>query len=363
MLSSTDDAEMNVVLNMLARESSHSTRTEPMAFAIRQDLGEDEEIRKLEGAHRKRSHRVNHLAIPDEEKKKKRRLRRLSCLEQDVGPSTLFLGDGPVSTILEDNVRGCDNARVDGSVVDEDEEEEEEEVPLIHKNSHHNRGSDIPMQALSALVSLQGLSISDFDQALEEIIPENLLSEPLEVDNPVICSGVPDDVLLPRDPVGQEVTRIVSRASSTLEGGLACEDTLALNVADLSHPAPLDMVERSSDLEVAATEGPAPKGGAGSDLAPEGVGAGSSSAASMDVHVGSPLVQSEEPVVTRLSATLAGLVTLEASDPDARSLPLLTRLKFLQVAPLISFLLTSPHQAMHEFFLLWVFLCSSPIFR
>jgi hypothetical protein len=54
-------------------------------------------------------------------------------LEQDVGLSTLFLGDGPVSTILEDNVRGCDDARVVGGVLDEDEEEEEEEVPLIQK--------------------------------------------------------------------------------------------------------------------------------------------------------------------------------------------------------------------------------------
>jgi hypothetical protein len=45
-------------------------------------------------------------------------------LEQDAGPSTLFLGDGPVSTILEDNVRGCDDVRVAGGVLDEDEEEE-----------------------------------------------------------------------------------------------------------------------------------------------------------------------------------------------------------------------------------------------
>ena len=62
---------------------------------------------------------------------------------------------------------------------DEDEEEEEEEIPLICKNSHHYRGSnegnDIPSQALSALISLQGLSISDFDQALEEVIPEDIL--------------------------------------------------------------------------------------------------------------------------------------------------------------------------------------------
>jgi hypothetical protein len=41
----------------------------------------------------------------------------------------------------------------------------------------------------------------------------------------------------------------------------------------------------------------------------------------MDVHVGSLLVQSEEVVVTHLSTALAGLVTLEASDPNARSLP------------------------------------------
>lgn len=92
--------------------------------------------------------------MPDEERKKKRRLQRLSCLEQDASPSTLFLDDALVSTIPEDNVRGCDDARVAGSVLDEDEEEEEEDVPLIRKNSRHNRGIDIPMQALSALVSL-----------------------------------------------------------------------------------------------------------------------------------------------------------------------------------------------------------------
>jgi hypothetical protein len=52
-----------------------------------------------------------------------------------------------------------------------------------------------------------------------------------------------------------------------------------------------------------------------------GVTAGSPSAASMDVHVGSPPVQSEEAAVTHLSTALANLVTLEASDPDARSPP------------------------------------------
>jgi hypothetical protein len=52
-------------------------------------------------------------------------------LEQDAGPSTLFLGDGPARTILEDNVGGCDDVQVAGGVLDEEEEEEEEEIPLI----------------------------------------------------------------------------------------------------------------------------------------------------------------------------------------------------------------------------------------
>jgi hypothetical protein len=106
-----------------------------------------------------------------------------------------------------------------------------------------------------------------------------------------------------------------------LDGGLAHEDLLALNAADPSHLAPLGMAKGASSLQVVTKEGPAPEGGAGGDPAPVGVGAGSSSAASMVVHVRSPLVQSEEPVVTHLSVALAGLVTLEASDSDVRSLP------------------------------------------
>jgi hypothetical protein len=101
-----------------------------------------------------------------------------------------------VDAIPEVNAEGCDDAQAAGGVFDGDEEEEEEEIPLIRKNSRHYRGSDggsdIPSQALLALVSLQGLSISDFDQALEEVVPEDILSEPPEGDIPTICSKVPD---------------------------------------------------------------------------------------------------------------------------------------------------------------------------
>jgi hypothetical protein len=199
---------------------------------------------------------VNHPAAPVEKKKKKRRLRRLSCLEQDAGPSTLFLGDGLVNAIPEDNAEGCDDAQAAVGVLDEDEEEEEE-IPLIRKNNRHYRGSDggndIPSQALSSLVSLQGLSISDFDQALEEAVPEDILSDPPEADIPTICSEVPDDGLLLHNSAGQEVTRVVSCASSTLEGGLPCKS------ADPSHLAPMDVAEGSSALEVAAAEAQPPR--------------------------------------------------------------------------------------------------------
>jgi hypothetical protein len=99
----TDDAEMDTVLTLLAGESSYSTRTEPMAITTGQEFGEDVEIQKPKGARPKRSRRVSHPAAPVEEKKK-RRLRRLSCLDQDAGPSASILGDGLVDAIPEVNV-------------------------------------------------------------------------------------------------------------------------------------------------------------------------------------------------------------------------------------------------------------------
>jgi hypothetical protein len=93
--------------------------------------------------------------------------------------------------------------------------------------------------------------MSAFDHALEEIIPKNLLSEPLEVESSIIRLEVPD-------PVEQEVTRTVSRASSTLEGGLAHKDTLALDAASQSHPAPLGTTEGASTSEGVAKDDPAP---------------------------------------------------------------------------------------------------------
>jgi hypothetical protein len=164
MPASTDDVEIDDVLSLLAGESSDSTHTEPMAITAGQELGEEVETRKPKGARPKRPRRVSRPTAPVEEKRKKR---RLSCLDQGAGPSALVPDDVPTEVIPEVDAKGCDRAQAVVYLFNEDEEEEEEEVPQIRKNSRHYRGSeggsDIPSPALSALVSLQGLSISDFD--------------------------------------------------------------------------------------------------------------------------------------------------------------------------------------------------------
>jgi hypothetical protein len=58
------------------------------------------------------------------------------------------------------------------------------------------------MQALLGLVSLQVLLMSAIDHALEEIIPEDLLSEPHEVESSVVRTEVLDDVPLAGNPAG-----------------------------------------------------------------------------------------------------------------------------------------------------------------
>jgi hypothetical protein len=108
-----------------------------------------------------------------------------------------------------------------------------------------------------------------------------------------VCSNIPD--------VGLEVSRVASRASSTLEGGLRSQEV------GQGRSIPMEVTENPSALEVAVAENPvlkggasgcpAPEGVAGNDPAwvgsascnpaPEGVRAGSPSHTSMDVHVGS----------------------------------------------------------------------------
>jgi hypothetical protein len=75
-----------------------------------------------------------------------------------------------------------------------------------------------------------------------------MLSEPTADDMKVVCSKIPY--------MGLEVSRAVSRASSTLEGSLRCQD--------IGQDCPTHM-------EVTAAENPVLEDGVGSYLAPKGV--------------------------------------------------------------------------------------------
>jgi hypothetical protein len=196
MPASPDDVEMNVVLDMLVGESSDSAPTETMAVAVIPKTVKTVDTRKPGGTRPKRLRQVSRPAAPAEEKKKKRQLQRLSCLDQDARPSAPFCEEVPIEVFTEVDPtggvptevdpNGCDHAPIDPNGCDpveaepngcdpapsfvrifDEDKEEEEEIPLIRKNSRRyicNRGDgDIPSPALSTLVSLQDLSITDFD--------------------------------------------------------------------------------------------------------------------------------------------------------------------------------------------------------
>jgi hypothetical protein len=114
MLASPDDAEIDVVLRMLAGESSESTHVEPMAITAGQELDKAVETRKPEGARPKRPRQVSCPTAPiEEKKKKKRRLRRLSCLDQDAGPSALACDEVPAEVLPEVDPNGGVHAEVE----------------------------------------------------------------------------------------------------------------------------------------------------------------------------------------------------------------------------------------------------------
>jgi hypothetical protein len=397
MLMSPGDAEISAMLDMLAGDSSDSVPAETMVVATIREPEKTVDTRRPEGTRPKRLHQVSHPIAPAEgKKKKKRRLRRVSYLDQDAGPSApaakevpieLFTGVDPSGCGPADanphgcdpadanpngceparadpngcdparadpNGNGCDPARADPNGCDparadpngcdpvpfivriaEEDQEEEEEVPLIRKNSRCYRvsggSSDIPSPALSALVGLQELSIANFDQALEDVVPEDLLSEPTDGDMMDVCSDTPN--------VGLEVSRAASRASSTLEGGLRSQEV------GQGRSIPMEVTENPSALEVAIAENPVLKGGDGGCPAPRVLlvmirlrwvaqaaiqpprvlpvmirlrwAVRATTQTSMDVHVGSSPPHSDGIITAHASNEE---VALEVGAPDARVL-------------------------------------------
>jgi hypothetical protein len=372
MPTSPSDAEISAMLDMLAEDSSDSAPAETLAVALILESGKTLDIQRPDTIRPKRLHQASHPTSPAEgKKKKKRRLRRVSSLNQNADPSALATREVPVPVFVEAEPNGCDSTDADPNgcdpivvdpngcglddadpngcdpivadpngcglddadpngctirIIDEDEEEEEE-IPLIQKNSRHyiasGESSGVPSPALSALIGLQELSLANFDQTLEDMVPEDMLSEPADGEMMEVCADVPD--------AGLELSRAASRASSTLERGLKSRE------ADLDCSVPMEVVESPSALEVAVTENSVPKddacvylapkgvagddparmGSASYDLAPEGVQAGSLSHTSMDVHVGSSPPHSGCMAAARASGQE---VALEAGAPDDRVL-------------------------------------------
>jgi hypothetical protein len=333
------EAEISAMLDLLAEDSSDVAPAGTLVVAPLPEAGITLDIQKLVSARPRRPCRANQLdPSADEQKKKKRRLRRVSSLDRDVGPSVPAAEEVPVPEFTDADPNrgapsavdpnGCAPSAADPNgcapsaagpsggivcVADENNGEEEDEVPLTRKNSRQyvasGESSGVPSPALSALIGLQELSLANFDQTLEDMVPEDLLSEPADDGVMEVCADMLDAGLRS------------SRASSTLERGLEGQET------DLDHLDPMEVTEGPSALEAAtagnlalkdgvdacpAPEGvaeddsarvgsashcPAPEGTAGDDPAqvgsadydpaPEGVRAGSPSCTFMDVHAGS----------------------------------------------------------------------------
>jgi hypothetical protein len=367
-----NDAEISAMLDMLAEDSSDATPAGTLAVAPLPEVGTTLDAQRPVRVRPRHPCRANQTDLSaDEQKKKKRRLRQVSNLDRGAGPSVPAVEEVPVPEFTDADPNGCGMSIADPNectpsvvdpnggvacVADEDDREEENEVPLTRKNSRQflasGESSGVPSPALSALVGLQELSLANFDQTLEDMVPEDLLSEPVDDDATEACGAVPDAGLRS------------SRASSTLERDLEGRD------ANLDCPGSMEVAEGPSTLEVVTTESldlkngadtfpapegvvgdvlahvksashcPAPEGAAGDDPAqvgsanydpaPEGAQTGSPSGTSMDVHAGSP-PHSGCMVVAQ---TLDQGVALEGSVPADRAFGSVEGAELIPTVPL-----------------------------
>jgi hypothetical protein len=185
------DAEISAMLDMLAEDSSDAAPAGTLVVVPLPEAGTTLDIQRPVSVRPKRPCRANQLDSPaDEQKKKKRRIRRVSSLDRDVGPSVPAAEEVPVPEFTDADPNGCDPSVADpngcvpsvadpsGGVVcvaNENDGEEEDEVPLTRKNSRQyvasGESSGVPSPTLSALIGLQELSLANFDQTLEDMVP------------------------------------------------------------------------------------------------------------------------------------------------------------------------------------------------
>jgi hypothetical protein len=111
---SPGDAEISAMLDMLAEDSSDSVPVETMAVATIPEPEKTVNTQKLDGTCPKCLHQASHPTAPAEgKKKKKRRLRRVSCLDQDVVPSAPAAEEVPVELFTGADPNGCGPADAD----------------------------------------------------------------------------------------------------------------------------------------------------------------------------------------------------------------------------------------------------------
>jgi hypothetical protein len=282
------------MLDMLAEDSSDAAPAGTLVVAPLLDAGTTLDVQRPVSVRPRRPCRANQLDSPaDEQKKKKRRLQRVSSLDRDVGPSVPAAEEVPVPEFTNADPNGCAPSAADpnggapsaadpnGGIVcvdDENDGEEEDEVPLTRKNSRQyvasGESSGVPSPALSALIGLQELSLANFDQTLEDMVPEDLLSEPADDGATDVCADVLD--------AGLGLSRAASRASSTLERGLEGQET------DLDHLGPMEVTEGPSALEAATAENLVLKDGVDTYLANEDVAGDDSARVGSASHCPAP---------------------------------------------------------------------------
>jgi hypothetical protein len=324
------DAEISAMLDFLAEDSPDAAPAGTLVVAPLSEASITLDVQKPASARSRRPCRANQPGpSADEQKKKKRRLRQVSSLDWGAGPSAPTAEEVPVPNFTDADPNGCAPSAADPNgcapsvadpngcatyVVDENDKDEEDEVPLTRKNNRRyiasGESSGVPSPALSALVGLQELSLANFDQTLEDMVPEDLLLEPADDGVMEVCADVLDAGLrsshasstLERGLEGQETDLDHLGPMKATEGPLALEVAIAENSALKdgvdAYPAPEGVAEGDSARVESASHCPAPEGTAEDDPAhvgnenydpaPEGVPARSPSCTSMDVHAGSP---------------------------------------------------------------------------
>jgi hypothetical protein len=108
------DAEISAMLDMLAEDSSDAAPAETLVVVPIPEADKALDAQRSDSVRPKRSRRADQPTSPAEgQKKKKRRLCRVSSLDQDDGPSVPVAEEMPVPEFAEADPDGCDPTAAD----------------------------------------------------------------------------------------------------------------------------------------------------------------------------------------------------------------------------------------------------------